>query len=99
GLHGLGWSRSKALNYLVQNTGLTRSASSLEVDRYIVWPGQAVSYKIGELRIREVRDLMRKYLGDAFNIKDFHSALLDCYGPLHLIQGCVSRKMDIQVKV
>ncbi|CAB4064486.1 unnamed protein product [Lepeophtheirus salmonis] len=94
GLHGLGWSRHKAIRYLDQNTGFTHSANSFSIDRYIVWPGQATSYKIGEMKIRDLRVSLSETLSDRFDIKDFHSAVLDCYGPLHLLERCIRSKME-----
>ena len=73
GLHALGWSRQQALDYFLENTGDERTS---EVDRYIAWPGQALSYKMGELKIRELRAKAEKQLGPKFNLRDFHDVIL-----------------------
>lgn len=76
GLHQFGWSREKALAYLMENTGKDEHEATVEIDRYIVWPGQADAYKIGQLKIRELRADATRELGDAFDIRSFHDALL-----------------------
>jgi uncharacterized protein (DUF885 family) len=73
GLHSLGWSRQQALDYFRENTGSDRTS---EVDRYIAWPGQALSYKMGELNIKELRAKAEKQLGSKFNLRDFHDVIL-----------------------
>jgi uncharacterized protein (DUF885 family) len=77
GIHAFGWSRQKAIDYLKGNTGLAESFIESEVDRYIVWPGQALSYKIGELKIKGLRANAQRALGAKFDIRKFHNALLD----------------------
>lgn len=76
GIHAYGWSRQKAIDYLAENTALSIHECTTETDRYISWPGQALSYKIGELKIRELRSKAEKILGNRFNIRDFHDAVL-----------------------
>jgi uncharacterized protein (DUF885 family) len=76
GLHQYGWSRKKAIDFLVANTFLTRDNATNEVDRYIAWPGQALAYKVGQLEIRRLRRLAEKELGEAFNLAAFHDTLL-----------------------
>nr|WP_299326252.1 DUF885 domain-containing protein [Parasphingopyxis sp.] len=76
GLHALGWSRDRAIAFMRDNTALTDSNIEAEVNRYISWPGQALAYKIGELRIRELRAQAEDALGDRFDIRLFHDALL-----------------------
>lgn len=76
GIHALGWSRSKAKQFLMDHTALAANNVDNEVDRYIVWPGQAVAYKIGQLEIWKLRREAEKALGDAFDIKAFHDAVL-----------------------
>lgn len=73
GLHALGWSRQQALDYFRENTGGERTS---EVDRYIAWPGQALSYKMGELKIKELRAKAEKQLGAKFNLRGFHDVIL-----------------------
>ena len=79
----MGWSREQAINYLKENSGLSESFIEAEIDRYIVWPAQALAYKIGELKIKELRARAEKALGPKFDIRKFHNALIDD-GPLPL---------------
>ncbi len=77
GMHAKGWSREEAVDFLKQNTALSLHEINTEIDRYISWPGQAVSYKIGELKIRELRKKAENQLGEKFNIRDFHQVILE----------------------
>ncbi|KAK3095014.1 hypothetical protein FSP39_009160, partial [Pinctada imbricata] len=70
------WSRQHAIQYMLNYTAYNEEAMTNEIDRYLVWPGQACAYKIGELKIRELRTKAEKELGTNFDIKDFHSAVL-----------------------
>lgn len=76
GMHARGWTRQQAIDYMARNTSLAAIDIENEIDRYIVWPGQALGYKIGELRILQLRKEAEEKLGDRFNIKAFHDALL-----------------------
>nr|WP_010131279.1 DUF885 domain-containing protein [Microbulbifer agarilyticus] len=76
GIHSQGWSRQQALNFLADNTSLSEGNVRAEVDRYISWPGQALSYKMGEIKIRELREKAERELGDQFDLRAFHDALL-----------------------
>jgi uncharacterized protein (DUF885 family) len=87
GLHAFGWSRERAIDYLLDNTGMHREAATAEIDRYIVWPGQALGYKIGELRIKALRAKATAALGDRFDLRRFHNAILDDGGlPLGVLE-------------
>jgi uncharacterized protein (DUF885 family) len=81
GIHALGWSRDAAVAYMANNTALSLHEINTEVDRYISWPGQALAYKMGELKILELREKAEKALGTDFDIRSFHEALLQ-YGTL-----------------
>jgi uncharacterized protein (DUF885 family) len=72
-------------------TGMSDTECRVEIERYIVWPGQALSYKVGMIKILELREKAMKALGDKFNIKDFHSAVLDHGNPPLFI---VEQKVD-----
>ena len=76
GVHYLGWSRDQAIEFMARNSGLAMHNIRAEVDRYISWPGQALAYKIGELKIRELRKLAEDELGDAFDVREFHDVVL-----------------------
>ena len=76
GIHYFGWSRERAIDFMAENTLMPRQEIQVEVDRYIVWPGQALAYKMGELKIRELRDLAEKQLGEKFDIREFHDCIL-----------------------
>ncbi len=76
GIHVKGWTRQQAIDFLANNTALSLHECKTEIDRYIGWPGQAVSYKIGELKIRELRKLAEEKLGNKFDLRDFHDLVL-----------------------
>ncbi|MGV8815462.1 MAG: DUF885 domain-containing protein [Gelidibacter sp.] len=76
GIHAKGWTREQVVDYMSSNTALSLHEVHTETDRYISWPGQALSYKIGELKIRELRQKAEKELGPKFNIRDFHETIL-----------------------
>ncbi len=87
GMHTMGWTREQAIDYFRENAGKTDHDIIVEVDRYIVWPGQALSYKIGELKIQELRALAEKELGPKFDLRAFHDAvLLNGALPLDLLE-------------
>lgn len=77
GIHAMGWTRERAVEYFTKNTALSMHNINTEVDRYISWPGQAVSYKIGEIKIRELRTKAEEALGQRFDIRDFHEVILE----------------------
>lgn len=81
GMHAFSWPRDKAIAYMVDNTGLATGFATAEVDRYVATPAQALGYKIGELKIKALRDKAKAALGDRFDIRHFHNAILDD-GPL-----------------
>jgi uncharacterized protein (DUF885 family) len=72
GIHSKGWSREKALQYMMDNEAITEQFAVSEIERYMANPGQALSYKIGELKIKELRSKYEKQLGKAFNLAAFH---------------------------
>lgn len=76
GMHYKGWSRDDAINLFLENTAKSQLDIENEVDRYIAWPGQALAYKIGQLKILELRQKSEKELGDKYDIKDFHHEIL-----------------------
>ena len=76
GLHSMGWTRDQAIDYFRANTAKTDQDIVVEVDRYIVWPGQALGYKMGQLRIRELRTNAERRLGPRFDVRGFHDVVL-----------------------
>lgn len=76
GMHALGWTRQQAIDHLVENTSSTLLNIINEIDRYIAWPGQALAYKVGELKISELRRRAEGKLGSKFKLREFHDALL-----------------------
>jgi uncharacterized protein (DUF885 family) len=77
GMHSMGWTREQAIQFFKDNTGKTDQDITVEVDRYIVWPGQALAYKIGQLKIRELRAQAEARLGAKFDVRKFHDAMLE----------------------
>jgi uncharacterized protein (DUF885 family) len=76
GIHSMGWTREQAIDFFRANTAKTDQDITVEVDRYIVWPGQAVGYKMGELKIRELRTNAERQLGARFDVRQFHDVVL-----------------------
>ncbi|HET9794582.1 MAG TPA: DUF885 domain-containing protein [Thermoanaerobaculia bacterium] len=76
GMHAFRWDRQQAIDYMARNTAKTLNDITVEVDRYISWPGQALAYKIGEMKIRELRARAEKALGPKFDVRRFHDAVL-----------------------
>jgi uncharacterized protein (DUF885 family) len=76
GMHALGWSREQAIAYAEQHSGRTDHDVVVEIDRYIVWPGQALAYKIGELELQRLRRVASERLGPRFDVRSFHDEVL-----------------------
>jgi prolyl oligopeptidase len=97
GMHSMGWTRQQAIDFFRENTSKTDQDITVEVDRYIVWPGQALAYKIGQMKIRELRTEAEKELGSKFNVRTFHDAVLEQGAvPLDLLQAHVEEWMKEQ---
>ena len=99
GIHAFGWSRRQAIDFFLDNSGRTEHDIVVEVDRYIVWPGQALAYKIGELKIKELRANARMELGENFNLRAFHDQVLGAGAlPLDIlevrIKAWVAKQME-----
>ena len=91
GMHYKRWSREEAIAYMKGVTGMSDTEVRVEIERYIVWPGQACSYKIGMLKILELREKAKEKLGENFNIKDFHSVVLEQgQPPLFIVEDLVN---------
>lgn len=90
GMHAKGWTREEAIRYMVTTTGMNESEVITEVERYMGQPGQACSYKVGQLKILELRERAKASLGPKFNLKDFHAVVLENGGvPLTLLEKLV----------
>jgi uncharacterized protein (DUF885 family) len=90
GMHSMGWTREQSIQFFKDNTGKTDQDITVEVDRYLVWPGQALAYKLGQLKIRELRTAAEKKLGGNFNVRTFHDAVLEQGSvPLDELEGHV----------
>jgi uncharacterized protein (DUF885 family) len=97
GIHTQGWSREQAIRYFLDNVPQSTEVATQEVDRYIAMPGQALSYKIGELKIRELRARAEQALGAKFNLRDFHGEILS-HGsvPLGVLEAAMDRWLAAQ---
>lgn len=97
GIHSQGWSRQQALDFLSNNTSLSQANVRAEVDRYISWPGQALSYKMGEIKIRQLRAKAEQQLGAKFDLRAFHDALLANGAlPLEILEAEMDRFIATQ---
>jgi uncharacterized protein (DUF885 family) len=94
GLHALGWSRLRAVEYMVENSPMTRAHVAAEIDRYIVTPGQATSYMVGRLEVQRLRREAEARQGDRFDIKAYHDAVLGSGAmPLEILAAHVAKKL------
>jgi uncharacterized protein (DUF885 family) len=92
GVHTMGWTRQQAVDYLASHTALPLHEVGTEVDRYISWPGQALAYKLGELKIKELRKKAEKALGGRFDLREFHDVVLNSGAvPLNVLEANVDR--------
>ena len=97
GVHALGWTRQQMLDYLAENTALSLHEVTTETDRYISWPGQALAYKIGELKIRELRARAEEALGADFDVRHFHDAVLaNGSVPLDILEELINSWIEEQ---
>jgi uncharacterized protein (DUF885 family) len=97
GMHSMGWSRQQSIDFFRENTSKTDQDIAVEVDRYIVWPGQALAYKIGQLKIRELRTRAEKSLGNHFDIRTFHDAVLEQGAvPLDILESHINTWLAAQ---
>lgn len=88
GIHAKGWTKQQAINFMTENSALSAANIEAEVNRYISWPGQALAYKLGELKIRELRAMATKELGPKFDLSAFHDAVLRQGAvPLDVLEG------------
>lgn len=99
GMHALGWTRQQAIDYMLANSAGTELDTVSEIDRYIGWPGQACAYKIGELKILELRSRAEKALGNQFDVRAFHDEVLGAGAlPLSVLDKRIDRWIEKQKK-
>lgn len=99
GLHSKGWSRQQAIAYMAENSGLSMNNITAEVDRYISWPGQALAYKTGELKIRELRTRAEAALGNDFDVRNFHDKVLENGSiPLSVLESVIDEWISEQLR-
>lgn len=97
GMHQLGWTRQQAIDYFAANSAKPLHDITVEIDRYLVWPGQALAYKIGQLRIKELRQRAEKALGSKFDIRAFHDQLLGAGSvPLTVLEARMNQWLKSQ---
>tara|TARA_R110000824_G_scaffold2274_4_gene10658 strand:- start:5655 stop:7424 length:1770 start_codon:yes stop_codon:yes gene_type:complete len=98
GIHSKGWSKQRAIDFMTDNTALSEANIEAEVNRYISWPGQALAYKMGELKIRELRGKAARELGDKFDLRAFHDVVLGQGAvPLDMLEAQVNRWIEGQI--
>ncbi|HET7204279.1 MAG TPA: DUF885 domain-containing protein [Steroidobacteraceae bacterium] len=97
GMHARQWSREQSIDYMVSKTGMTESEVTREIERYVVWPGQATSYKVGQLAFLRMREEAEKALGPKFDLREFHEVvLMNGAMPLALVEETVRAWIDAQ---
>ena len=97
GIHAKNWSRQKVIDYLSSNTALPIHECTTETDRYIAWPGQALAYKIGELKIKELRNYASQELGQNFDLREFHDTILwSGELPLDLLEQNIKNWIEVK---
>jgi uncharacterized protein (DUF885 family) len=91
GMHALGWRREDGVKYMLKHTAASQDSLEQEIDRYITWPGQATGYKIGQMKIQELRKKAETQMGDGFDIKGFHEVVLRSPGPLNILEKQIDK--------
>ncbi len=95
GVHAMGWTREQVMDYMTENTALSLHEIRTETDRYITWPGQALAYKMGELKIKELRQRAESALGPQFDVREFHDAVLENGSvPLPVLEDLIDRYIE-----
>jgi uncharacterized protein (DUF885 family) len=99
GMHLMQWDRDRAIKYFMDNAAKTELDVTNEIDRYISWPGQALAYKVGELKIWELRDKSRRALGDRFDLREFNDVILQTGAvPLNVLDARVATWIDAKTR-
>ncbi len=99
GMHTKGWTRQQAIDYFMANMPKSKLETEVEVDRYITWPGQALAYKVGQLKFRSLREKARADLGEKFDLREFHDEVLR-HGslPMDVLEKVVGEWIDAKKK-
>jgi uncharacterized protein (DUF885 family) len=98
GIHAKGWTRQQVLDYMYANSAVVEARAVAEAERFMAIPGQALAYKVGQLKIREIRNSAEARLGDKFDVKDFHTQVLkDGAMPLSILEAKISRWIEAQL--
>jgi uncharacterized protein (DUF885 family) len=96
-MHAKHWSREQAIEYMVAKTGMTEAEVTREIERYVVWPGQATSYKVGQLAMLRMREQAEKELGPKFDLRGFHEVvLMNGSMPLAVLEDVVREWIKLQ---
>ena len=91
GMHSKRWSRERAIDYMLNKTGMTEAEVTREIERYVVWPGQATAYKVGQIYMLRLRSMAEEELGDRFDIREFHEMILmNGAMPLEILEESVT---------
>jgi uncharacterized protein (DUF885 family) len=99
GMHAKGWTKAQAIQFMTENSALSAANIEAEVNRYISWPGQALGYKIGEIKLRALRARAEQSLGAKFNLRRFHDAVLAQGAvPLDVLEAAIGRWIDAESK-
>ena len=91
GMHAKKWSREQAISYMLEKTGMTEAEVTREIERYVVWPGQATAYKVGQLALLKLRATAEAELGEKFDVREFHEMILSNGAmPLEILEESVN---------
>jgi uncharacterized protein (DUF885 family) len=97
GVHAFGWTRQQMRDFMAENTALSLHEIATETDRYISWPAQALAYKLGEIKIRDLRRRAEAALGTAFDVREFHAAvLMNGSVPLDVLEQVITEWIEEQ---
>ncbi|MCL4139695.1 UNVERIFIED_CONTAM: hypothetical protein GTU68_010512 [Idotea baltica] len=99
GIHALGWTIEDAQKFLLENTALSKEMIESNLQRVITWPGQTCSAKVGEIKLKELRQRAENALGTSFHLEEFHNVLLQCTSSLNVVQKCVTHYISEKIRL